>query len=311
MYVLFGENDYEIELFINQIMNDNSINDKTVYNYHESNIDEIIIDAMYDDLFQNKKLIVIDDADFLTGKCSIESDMLNNYIDKPNQNTILVFKVLSEKLDERKKLVKNLKQKAKVLEFKKLDIKNMSDFINNYFKKKDYKIDSLAVNEIVKRINTNSEVLYTELDKLMIYKINDKEIKLEDVKKVISIYENENDVFKLVDAVIDNDKANIFKIYKELIENKNEPISLISLLASQIRLILQCKILIIDGYYKDEIASKLKEHPYRVELSIQKSYKISTKKLKNMLLLLSKIDESIKTGEVDKFRALETFFISL
>lgn len=311
MYVLYGENVFEINKYIDELLRKENILDKIIYDYEETGIDEVINEAMYDDLFSSKKAIILDNSLFLTSKSTLDNELFNKYINNPNENTILIFKVIVDKLDERKKIVKDLKTKAIVKEFVKLEEKNMPSYIKNYFNEINYKIDNDSINEIVRRINTHTEVLNNELDKLRLLKIKDKEIALYDVKNTIITYENDNDIFKLVDAVINNDKAKIFNLYKDLIDNKVEPLMIITLIANQLRLILNTSIFLREGFTKDKIASKLKEHPYRIQLSIEKTYKISNKKLEDLLYQLSVLDLQIKSGEVDKVKGLEMFFLSL
>ena len=167
-----------------------------------------------------------------------------------------------------------------------------------------------AVSEIKSRLLTNTSVLYSELSKLEMYKYNSKEITLEDVKKVIIKYEEDN-IFKLVDAVINKDKKRIFTIYKKIINDKVEPSVIIVLLANNIRLILQTKLLYEEKMSETSIASKLKEHPYRIKLALNNAYKSTINELVNELNKLFYLDYKIKTGEVDRYKGLEAFFIEL
>ena len=255
-------------------------------------------------------MVVLDNSVFLTSKGSLEDKAFDSYISSPNENTVLVFKVICEKLDERKKLVKDLKSKSIVKEFKDLDKTNINGYINSYFTNLGYKIDYNAVSEIISRIGETRRVLYSELEKLELYKVKDKHITIEDVKKVVTKYEEDN-IFKLVDAVIQKNKKLIFNTYKKLVSDKEEPAVIISLLANNIMLILECSILLNEGMSSKDIASKLKEHPYRVSLAINNSYKVKKEELIDNLNKLAELDYQIKTGEADKFKGLEAYFINL
>ena len=197
LYILYGENTFELDKFIDNLMKEKSITEKIVYDYEECDINECIDEASYNDLFGNLKLVILNNSTFLTSNSSLESERFNNYITSPNPNTYLVFTVNSDKLDERKKLVKELKSKSIVKEFKSIDKTNIDTAIKDYFNNIDYKINMDAVSEIKSRLLTNTSVLYSELSKLEMYKYNSKEITLEDVKKVIIKYEEDN-IFKLV-----------------------------------------------------------------------------------------------------------------
>lgn len=310
LYILYGENTFELDKFIDNLMKEKSITEKIVYDYEKCDINECINEASYNDLFGNLKLVILNNSTFLTSKSSLESERFNNYITSPNPNTYLVFTVNSDKLDERKKLVKELKSKSIVKEFKSIDKTNIDTAIKDYFNNIDYKINMDAVSEIKSRLLTNTSVLYSELSKLEMYKYNSKEITLEDVKKVIIKYEEDN-IFKLVDAVINKDKKRIFTIYKKIINDKVEPSVIIVLLANNIRLILQTKLLYEEKMSETSIASKLKEHPYRIKLALNNAYKSTINELVSELNKLFYLDYKIKTGEVDRYKGLEAFFIEL
>ena len=309
-YILYGENGVMLDNYIEELMKSKDISDKIVYDYNESNIKDVIEECSYNDLFGSKKMVVLDNSVFLTSKGSLEDKAFDSYISSPNENTVLVFKVICEKLDERKKLVKDLKSKSIVKEFKDLDKTNINGYINSYFTNLGYKIDYNAVSEIISRIGETRRVLYSELEKLELYKIKDKHITIDDVKKVVTKYEEDN-IFKLVDAVIQRKKKLIFNTYKKLVSDKEEPAVIISLLANNIMLILECSILTNEGMSSKDIASKLKEHPYRVSLAINNSYKVKKEELIDNLNKLAELDYQIKTGEVDRFKGLEAYFINL
>lgn len=309
-YILYGENAVMLDNFIEELMKSKDISYKIVYDYSECNIKDVIEECSYNDLFGSKKMVVLDNSVFLTSKGSLEDKTFDSYISSPNENTVLVFKVVCEKLDERKKLVKDLKSKSIVKEFKDLDKTNINEYINNYFTNIGYKIDYNAVSEIISRIGETRRVLYSELEKLELYKVKDKHITIEDVKKVVTKCEEDN-IFKLVDAVIQKNKKLIFNTYKKLVSDKEEPAVIISLLANNIMLILECSILLNEGMSSKDIASKLKEHPYRVSLAINNSYKVKKEELIDNLNKLAELDYQIKTGEVDKFKGLEAYFINL
>ncbi len=310
IYLLYGEFESDIEKYIDKLVKDNNIDTKVVYNYKDTSIEDVVEECSYTDLFGNKKMVILNDCTFLTGKDTLESDLMGKYLDNPNKDVILVFKIVTDKLDERKKLVKTIKSVAIVKEFKLLDEKNLDSYIKNYFESLEFKIDSLSINEIVSRLSSNTKVIDSELNKLYLYKLNDKTIELEDVKKVITRYED-NTIFKLVDAVVKRDKEKIFYLYKELLNNKEEPIMILTMLANQFRLMYQAKVLYNDGLSFKDIASKLKEHPYRVQLAIQNSNNLSKKELKNIIQKLAETDYQIKTGIMDKEKALEIFFLEL
>ena len=281
-----------------------------IYDYKESRVEDVIEELSYFDLFGNKKVVVLKDADFLTSKSTLESSVFDNYLVNPNKDSVLVLKMVCDKLDERKKLVKSLKDKAVIKEFKSLLDKDINGYVKNYFTSHGYKINEEALEEITRRLRSNTRVIDSELEKLFLYKINDKLITKQDVEQVITLYE-ENNMFELVNAVLKKDKKQIFNLYKKLIEDREEPNVILVMIANQFRLMYQAKVLMKEGLDKYKIANMLKEHHYRVGLSLENAINIEEEDLLKILHKLSLVDIQIKTGVNDSVKALETFFLEL
>ena len=72
---------------------------------------------------------------------------------------------------------------------------------------------------------------------------------------------------------------------------------------------MQVKIMRNSGYSEKEIVSILKEHPYRISLSMKSMFNVDD--IKNILLKLSNLDYDIVTGKVDKFFGFEMFLLNL
>ena len=144
----------------------------------------------------------------------------------------------------------------------------------------------------------------------MIYKINDKLITdndiLECTREKIDI-----NIFSFIDSIVNKDKYNSLKSYKEMIRIGEEPIKIIVMLSNQFRLMYQTKMLRKKGYNEDDISSILNVKKYPVHLAIQKSMKYTDSILLKYLEELADLDIKIKSGEIDKNFALELFLIKL
>ena len=66
---------------------------------------------------------------------------LENYLLDDNHDNIVVFTILTDKLDERKKIVKLFKEHTKVIHKEVIDEKNLPTFVINEFKNEGYTID--------------------------------------------------------------------------------------------------------------------------------------------------------------------------
>ena len=220
----------------------------------------------------------------------------------------MIFIVNKEKLDERKKVVKELKKLSKVITCNKQDTYNLNNYVYNYLKDNGYNIEMKLVNLIIDKVKYDLSNIINECDKLMEYKNEDKNITKEDIDNIIR--ENiEDNIFSLTNAILDKDTKKSIKIYKDLLLMGEEPIKLIVLVANQFRLILQVKLMIKNGYKQNDMVNIIKEHPYRIKLAINSNYQIS--ELKNAIKKLYKLDYDIKTGLIDKNFGFELFLLNI
>ncbi|MBQ3142128.1 MAG: DNA polymerase III subunit delta [Bacilli bacterium] len=309
IYCLYGTEKVLIDKFINDKINEYKIDNISKYN-EDASIIEVINDALYLDLFSETKVVIYESKDLFNNKNEFENNTLENYLITPNEKTILFLIVPSESIDERKKFVKLLREKYKVLEFNKLKKNDVLSYIKNSFINDGYKINESSINLLIDYVKENTSLLYTDIEKLKIYKIKEKEILIDDIKKVIK-KEKTTDVFKLVEAVLNNNKENMLSIYKDLIKSGEDEIKLIILLAGELRLLYQVKILSKEILNEKEIASKLSVHPFRVKLALNRCRNFSESKILDLILELQLLDENIKTGKIIKENALFNFFLGI
>ncbi len=308
--VLYGIQNDLIDNYINDFIEKNKIKNVIKYDYNDISIDSVIEEASYLDLFGDKKLIILYNSKFLTSEVTLDNEDFEEYINSKNQANYLFLITYNEALDERKKLVKLLRKSSIVIEFNKFSEYDAYKYVNNLFKEDNYEIEDKAIKEIVSRLSSNASMIRNEVGKLKLYKIDTKKVYIEDVLNVTSILPEDN-VFKLVNAVTDNNKEEIFKLYNDFKLIGIDEISLIGLISSEFRFMYQVKTLLDDGKTKNEIVSLLKSHPYKTEITMKKVFSYKEEKLLDILYKLALIDVSIKTGATDKSYALENFFLNL
>ena len=142
----------------------------------------------------------------------------------------------------------------------------------------------------------------------MEYKDLDKNITKEDIDNVVR--ENiEDNIFELTNAILDKNVSKSIKIYNDLLLMGEEPIKLIVMVANQFRLILQVKLMVKNGYKQIDMASKIKEHPYRVKLALASNYSIDD--LISNIKRLYVLDKDIKYGNIDKNFGFELFLLNI
>ena len=162
-------------VFTNNVMDDViKINSEITY------LNEILDDANTVSLFSNNKLIIVENAYIFSRTQNKKIDNVENlesYL-KNSSDTIIIFINNNEKIDSVKKIVKLIKEKGIIKEFNPL--KNINSIVKNMFD--DYKISDNSIDLLINRVGNSLELIYQEVEKLKIYKINDKIIQNLDYK---------------------------------------------------------------------------------------------------------------------------------
>ena len=138
IYVFLGNEINLLKRRIDGLKRELNINNIIEYDFDDSNIIDILNEANYVDLFNEKKLIIVSNFSFKKVKDVYEKELLR-YIDNMNDN-VIILKCIDESLDERKNITKKLREKCKVEEIKKMDYKELHEYITNMFVSNNKKI---------------------------------------------------------------------------------------------------------------------------------------------------------------------------
>lgn len=304
LYLLYGTKNYLIKEEIKKISKNFDELNINKFDLTNNDIKDVIDDCMTISMFDDQKLVICENADFFTAMTNKDADVIEQYLNNPNQNTTLIFTVNNEKIDERKKITKLIKKNGTVKEFN--ENINPTQLIKDSLK--DYEINNNLINLFIDRVGQNPLIIKQELEKLKIYK-EDNKITTEDILNVTT-KTIDVDIFKLLDYIVQNNKNKALEIYHEMIKLNEEPIKIIIMLSNQFRIMYQSKELQKKGLSEKDIATTLKIHPYRVKLALQNGRKYSSDTLLQYISDLADIDINIKTGKTDKNLALELFILN-
>jgi len=313
IYILFGTQDLQIKNRIKKIIRDsfNDTDNITRIDLLENNIGYLIDEYDQMSLTGDVKIIIASNAYFLEEKNPKNkffdkkeySELVNSIVNGANENTI-IFTINAKKLDADNEIVKYTKNSGKILEFKEITKQDWPIFVSDYFKKRNISISDEAREELITRAKDDLNVFVNEANKLILYKGNN--ITLDDVFEICSA-ELEDDIFGILNSLIDGNKEKAIKIYRDLRLKGAEPVTLINLIASSIISLLNVSNLIKSGKSNDEIAKIIGFSSGKVFMTTKNLKKVKEARLKKNLELLYDLDYKIKHGLVDRFYAFEIF----
>lgn len=306
-YLLYSGDGAILNKEINDLEKKLDISDNDIIYYNIDDIDGIINEASTIGMFSLNKFIIINMDSYFKDKKDIPNiNLLENYFDSYNSNSYLVFVCNSDSIDSRKKIVNLIKKYGVV---KKLEVNDnyLNDYVNNYLKDNGYKINKGDVVYFINRVGNNINNVTNELDKLMLYKINDKIINRNDID-LLTVENIDDSIYDLVNCILKNDNEKAIKLYNNFIDNGMDVNQIVAIIAAQIRLLYQVKRLYNSGKSNDEIAKILEfKSVYRVKYLLSDSYYYSESDLVKYLSKLADIDNAIKTSNGDGNMLMQLF----
>ena len=293
---------------INEIITKSKFNDVYIstYDIEENDLSDALEDLNTYGLFSEKKVIIIKNV-FVDTKNKKLDDLIN-YINNYDENYLLIL--VEAKLDNRLTIIKDLKSN-KNIEIISLET-NPNTYIKNYLK--DYKIDSYTVNRIISLCKEDITRITNELDKLMMYKVNNKEITIDDVNLLVveKLGDSSDTLFSLIRYIMSRDKVNAINTLNKLKKYDVDINSIIGLMTSQINLIWGIKILSEKGINNDDIAKTLGvKSVYQIKKLKEYIYDYSYEDICSFIKTIADLDYKIKSGRVDKEKAIEILIINL
>lgn len=307
VYLILGEADYLQRRLKAGFKNSVPAEEQTM-NFASYDMDSVPLavaldDAMAAPFFGERRVVCIDNPQFLTGetkkqKVDHDIDSLQTYLGSPMPSTVLVFFAPYEKLDGRKKVVKQLKKTATTIEIGNFSERDVRQFIGDQLKSDGYSMAPNALNELIQRTDADLTLMMSELPKLELFTLPAKEIQLSAVTGLVRQTLTQN-VFDLVNRVLAKDTAGAVTLYRELLLAKEEPLRINAILQGQFRLLIQTKILAKQGYSQGKLASILKVHPYRIKLALQSHRRFKLTDLNRAYLGLFRVEQQMKSTAME------------
>ena len=302
-YLILGNNEI-IKEHINRIIKKNNINKESIssYDLEIDNIINVLEDINTLSIFSDKKLVIVYNIESLIKKDDKNNDIyvseLIKYLNNQSDNILIIS---GKSLPNRKKLITSFDSFSTKIEANSFDI-------NSYIKEllDDYKMSNNDM-ELLKTYCSNDLLrIKNEIEKLKIYKLEEKQITRNDIESLV-LKDLDKTIFDLINSVEKGTKNRSFDIYKQLKEQNEEDMKILSMLANNYRLIYQIKNL---AYTKTD--NEMKEilgisNPKRISVLRSKGYNYTNKELENILSYLADLDYKIKNGLMDKETAVYLF----
>ena len=304
IYVFLGKDINILNSKIEKLISDLKIDNIIRYDFNDIDFIDILNEVNYVDLFNEKKLVIVSSFSFKKLDSDDESKLIK-YIDNMSEN-VIILRCIDDSLDERKKLIKLLKEKCKITKCEKMDYRSLHSYIEDLFKNHNIDITYDQVSRILFLCDNNVDISINESNKLILYKGDHSIVNNDEIDDVVS-KSSEKEIFAFNEKILNKNIASALESYEILSSSTDETI-IIDGLAKQFRLLFQVKN--SEENYKD-LSRKLGVNEYVVQKLIPFVNKYSNEEIIDKLYKISLLDEKIKVFGFDKQEVMKNFIISI
>jgi DNA polymerase-3 subunit delta len=211
-----------------------------------------------------------------------------------------------------------------ILQVARAEEKNQKGFSKLFKKPKDHEvagwirertqakggiINREAASILAALVGNNTRLLDQEIDKLLLY-VDGRQIDADDVQTLVS-HARQMSIFDLVDCVGRRQADRALQLLHHMLDSGEAPLYLLSMLARQIRILIQVNELRAQGFGSNEMAKRLKLHPYVVEKGLAQAQNFTMTQLESAHESLVATDMAIKTGQIEDILALDMLVVAL
>lgn len=279
----------------------------STYDAKELQLENALEDLDTYGFLSDKKVIIINNIDGIN-----QEDEENNlkhlykYLENPNPDNLLI--ITASKLNNTLKVTKELKKK---MNYSSVEI-NPENFIKNELK--DYTLETGVIKLLVEYCKNDITKIENECKKLKTFNFETKKISKSDIEELVieKLGDEQELTFSFSRSLAEKNKKEALRKYKELLDYQIEPIAIVGLLASQIRIIYQVKTLSNQNLSPYDIAKMLGEKSdYRVKKTKELIRYYSEQELLDLMKTLSDMDIQMKTSDIDPNSLIELFILNI
>lgn len=251
-----------------------------------------------------KRLVYAKNTELFVQGRKDETESLADYIKSIPETSVLVF--TEAKADKRNRLYKAVSKKGRCVELNKLKENDLIGFVAQRFKNE--KIDNATALYFLRCVGSDMNSIIKETEKLSAYKNGEGTITKDDID-LICTKSLEAVIFDLVGAIGGKRADKALEIYNNLLIMKESPLMVLSMIARQFRMIIQCKYLAKNNAAPDEIGRAIGIRGFMARDYIRQSGNFTNKTLLEAIKDCLECDINIKTGKISDRLGVEMIIV--
>ncbi|MBX3039358.1 MAG: DNA polymerase III subunit delta [Bdellovibrionaceae bacterium] len=308
LYFVFGEEPYllrqSMDRFKYTVLNPETLD----FNFNQYYAADAEIHHVRDSvemlpMMAPRRLVILREAQELSDK---EWAELEPVIQSPVEST--VFVIMASRVDKRKKSVRLLLDKADTIEFKKPYENQIPSWIRYIAGTLELEISEEAVHLLHKLTGHHLLEIEAELRKLADFVGARKRVEVQDVAAAVTRTKEEN-VFDFARAIGENDRVKALEQLVSLMDQGQNEIGIISMVARHVRLLMTVKKGLDEGLYGAKLANYAQVPPYFLDQYLGQAKLWNMKKLEQTLVVLAETDKALKSSPSSSHIWLENMIL--
>lgn len=285
-------------------------NDALAFDFSEfragqDSVDQILEAANTFPMMSSRRLVLVRDAGDLADS---DLETLLNSLHSLSSRSMLVF--YADEFDRRKKFYRTLQDKYCVAEFPKLKGPALEQWAASFIRKQGFRISPAAIKKIAALAGADLQMLAAELDKLLLYACDQKDIPDQAVDLLITASRQQR-IFDLINAMGCGDRNEALRSLANLLGMGEHPLVVVTMMARYCRQVLIVKDCFSRGIPAREIAGVAQIPPFIQDQFLRDARAADISKIQAMHLRLAETDKRLKSSSADGRILLERLVCAL
>lgn len=306
VYLLYGSERYLVlkmkERLKNAII---SPEDSFNYSYFEGNkIDLVKLGEISQTMpfFSETRLILVEGSGFFKKS----SDAMVDILKQAPEMTKFIF--VESEIDKRNKLYKYVNKNGYAAELNGMTQEELLTFMVRIIGGAGKKIRENTAKYFLAVAGTDMNTLQNEIEKVIAYVGKREEITKKDIDAIVTV-EITNKIFDMLTHIVYKRQKEALDLYYDLVEKKEPPLRILSLLVRQFQILFQVKDMQNHGKGRQEMAKLLDLPSFIVRKYENQARGFSLEQLRECIKKCADVEEKIKTGQMVDLIGVELLII--
>jgi DNA polymerase-3 subunit delta len=311
LYVLVSEDPFKLEHYANAIYGalfSLGQGSKTIHFGDEIQPQALLDEAKNLSLWNPQKFILVKQAERISSK---NWEGFLPLMREPLEKCLIIFQ--ATKVDARFKFFQSLNKAGShcgLLKFEAADISDWNFWLGNFLRQQKKEIEEDAKQLLADWTLGHLSELKNLIERVSIYIGEQTKIRKEDIVAV-GFRVAPEDVFAFTESLLRGDRAKSLELLEKLLDQGEEPLALIGLMARQFRWLLHILTLRAEGKADAQIPSVAGIFPSAAKVLVPASWRLGGKKVISCLNSLAEVDFRLKSSRVPNRLWLSDLVIQL